>query len=85
MPGNPGGPGRPKRATERKYLRALVKAVSLEDWREIIKTAVSLAKAGDGPARTWLSKHLVGDDPLPLRDQRERIEALEQQLLNKGT
>jgi hypothetical protein len=40
--------------------------VSLADWRQITARAVQDAKSGDNQARTWLSKHLVGDDPLAL-------------------
>jgi hypothetical protein len=73
--GNPGGPGRPRRATERQYLRALVGAVPLKDWRAIVKRAVEDAKAGDGQARNWLSKHLCGDDPLALAELVEELQA----------
>jgi hypothetical protein len=38
--GNPGGPGRPRRAVEREYLAAMSDAVSLDEWREIVKAAV---------------------------------------------
>jgi hypothetical protein len=65
-PGNPGGPGRPKRTTETAYLLAMSEMVSLDDWREIIETAVVGAKAGDDKARAWLSKHLLGDMPLSM-------------------
>jgi hypothetical protein len=61
-PGNPGGPGRPPRATEAQYLEALSEAVSLDDWRAIIHTAVTKAKKGDFKAREWLTRLLVGDD-----------------------
>jgi len=44
-PGNPGGPGRPRRAIESEYLATLGDAVSLDDWREIVTRAVSDAKA----------------------------------------
>ena len=58
--GNGGGPGRPKRSTEEKYLTSLQSAVTLKDWREIVDTAVSKAKRGDARARTWLSDYLLG-------------------------
>jgi hypothetical protein len=32
VPGNPGGPGRPPRQTEREYLRAMLAGCTLEDW-----------------------------------------------------
>jgi hypothetical protein len=83
-PGHPGGPGRPRRETERKYLSALTAAVTLPDWREIVKRAVADAKAGDAQARNWLSKHLCGDDPLALAELVEEMQA-ELEKLRNGT
>jgi len=59
--GNPGGPGRPRRATERAYLAALSDACPPETWREIVERAVADAKGGDAKARTWLASYLVGE------------------------
>jgi hypothetical protein len=73
--GNPGGPGRPKRTVERKYLKALVGVCRLKDWKEIVQRAVDDAKAGDAQARTWLSKHIVGDNPLDLIELVEEMRA----------
>jgi hypothetical protein len=67
-PGNPGGPGRPRRAIEREYLATLGDAVSLDDWRDVVARAVADAKAGDSAARLWLTKHLIGDKPPALLD-----------------
>jgi hypothetical protein len=64
---------------EREYLSALAEAVALEDWRQIVARAVQDAKAGDARAREWLSKHLMGDDPLALAelaDELERVKAM---------
>jgi hypothetical protein len=61
--GNPGGPGRPRRAIESEYLATLGDAVSLADWREVVARAVADAKAGDSAARVWLTKHLLGEKP----------------------
>jgi hypothetical protein len=58
--GNPGGPGRPRRATERQYLAVLADAVTLETWEAICLRAVADAKKGDAKARDWISKYLVG-------------------------
>ena len=58
--GNKGGPGRPKRSTEEKDLRALSRHVTLKDWAKIVDTAVARAKAGDSTARQWLSDYLMG-------------------------
>src|SRR6516225_4348255 len=66
--GNPGGPGRPRRAVEREYLAALSEAVSLDDWREIVKATAEAAKKGDGKARNWLTRYLLGEKPISLAD-----------------
>jgi hypothetical protein len=66
--GNAGGPGRPRRAVERDYLRALNAAVSLHDWREIVEAAVARAKEGDAKAREWLARYLLGATPPSLID-----------------
>ena len=67
-PGNPGGPGRPRRAVERDYLAALSEAVTLADWRDIVKAAVLAAKQGDSKARDWLARYLLGEKPPPLTE-----------------
>lgn len=61
--GNPGGPGRPRRATERVYLAALSDACPPDTWREIVAQAVTDAKAGDAKARSWLASYLIGSPP----------------------
>jgi hypothetical protein len=48
------------RRTEADYMGTLLDAVTLEDWREIVGTAVTAAKAGDPGARAWLAQYLVG-------------------------
>jgi len=58
--GNPGGPGRPQRATERHYLAVLAEEVPLETWRAICLRAVADAKKGDAKAREWIAKYLLG-------------------------
>jgi hypothetical protein len=58
--GNPGGPGRPRRAIERDYLAALSDACGPETWREIVERAVADAKNGDAKAREWLAHYLLG-------------------------
>jgi len=37
-----------------------IAAVSLKDWREIIKKAVEQAKRGDQQARKFLAEYLIG-------------------------
>jgi hypothetical protein len=58
--GNRGGPGRPPRAIERDYLRALSDRCPVETWGRIVDKAVEDALNGDGPARAWLAKYLLG-------------------------
>ena len=58
--GNPGGPGRPARATERQYMAAVMAACDLDTWQAIVERAVADAKNGDGTARAWLASYLVG-------------------------
>jgi hypothetical protein len=60
-PGNPGGPGRPKRTTEREYLIALTEACPPEAWQQIISRCVEDAKNGDAKAREWLARYLLGN------------------------
>lgn len=59
-PGNAGGPGRPRRATERAYLATISEACPPDTWREIVAKAVDDARAGDAKARDWLAAYLVG-------------------------
>ncbi len=60
-PGNPGGPGRPRRQTEAAYLRVMMTACPLDAWEEVVRSAVDAAKAGDHQARQWLTRYLVGE------------------------
>lgn len=59
--GNKGGPGRPKRETEMKYMAALGDECPVSAWREIVKKAVEDAKEGDVQARAWLGRYLLSD------------------------
>ena len=63
-PGNNGGPGRPPLAKETNYLQTLQGTCTLKEWKAICRKAVEDAKAGDGRAREWLCKYLVGE-PCP--------------------
>ena len=46
--------------TQDAYMGALLDAVSLDDWREVVTGAVLAAKGGDPQARAWLGQYLVG-------------------------
>ena len=56
--GNIGGPGRPPRAVESDYLRALADACPLDVWRGVCERAADDARDGDAQARAWLAKYL---------------------------
>jgi hypothetical protein len=66
--------GRPRRATEERYLRATITCCPLKRWRAICKKAVTLAEQGDAKARRWLSDLLVGQDPILLRHLAGEVE-----------
>lgn len=59
-PGNKNAPGRPKRAKEEKYLKALLRTVSPKDWILIVEKAVQQAQRGDYQARKWLADYIIG-------------------------
>jgi hypothetical protein len=58
--GNGGGPGRPPKKKEERFMEVSISAVSLKDWRDIIKKAVEQAKRGDTQARKFLAEYLIG-------------------------
>jgi hypothetical protein len=59
------------------YLDATLGAVSVMDWLDVVRKALTLAKEGDAKAREWLGKLLVGSDPIPLATL---VEDLQEQL-----
>lgn len=58
--GNSGGPGRPKKEREEKFLEITLNACTYKDWRAIIKKAVEQAKRGNPQARKFLADYLIG-------------------------
>jgi len=64
--GNPGGPGRPRRSVEIEYLAAIGDIVTVDIWRAIVRKAVVDAAKGNHQAREWLTRYLVGANPLTL-------------------
>jgi hypothetical protein len=58
--GNTFGKGRPARATESTYLTFFMEKCPPETFGKIVDKAVSDALDGDGKARDWLAKYLVG-------------------------
>ncbi len=61
-PGNPGGPGRPKRSVEEQYLIVFREEVSPDAWREVVKRALADALDGDHKARVFLARFLMPPD-----------------------
>jgi len=55
-----GGPGRPRRQTEERYLCALVASIKADDWKAIVMQAIAQAREGDRYARQWLADYLIG-------------------------
>lgn len=74
--GNPGGPGRPPRQTEKDYLLAMTEIVTLDDWRQIVELARQQALKGDHTARKWLADTLLGNMSL------RKAAAIEERELN---
>jgi hypothetical protein len=58
--GNGGGPGRPKKKREERYLQILLNTCTFDDWKAIVKKAAEQARSGDKDARKWLSDYLIG-------------------------
>jgi hypothetical protein len=46
--------------TEGDYMSTLLDTVSLEDWQDVVSSALVAAKQGDAQARAWLAQYLVG-------------------------
>ena len=61
--GNPGGPGRPRRAVEEDYLTALSDQLSIERWENIVSKAIEDAENGDHRARDWIARYALGPSP----------------------
>ena len=61
--GNPGGPGRPRRAVEEDYLAALSDQLSIERWENIVCKAIEDAENGDHRARDWIARYALGPSP----------------------
>jgi hypothetical protein len=80
--GNPGGPGRPRRSLERKYLEATFAATPVAQWRRVVEKALEQALDGDAAARAWLSKYLLGDDPLSLVELVDELKAALEKVRN---
>ena len=57
--GNKAG-GRLPVEREHRYYQIMMTHVTIADWEDIIKRAVTDAKRGDSVARKWLADYLIG-------------------------
>ena len=55
-----GGPGRPKKKREERYLEITLNTVTFEKWKKIIEKAAEQAARGDKDARRFLAEYLLG-------------------------
>ena len=58
--GNSGGPGRPPKKREERFLEITLESCTFADWRAIVKKAVDQARRGNATARKWLSDYVIG-------------------------
>lgn len=58
--GHGGGPGRPKKERDERFLEITLAAVTYDDWKGIVKQAVIQAKRGNKDARRFLADYLLG-------------------------
>lgn len=63
MPGNKASPGRPRKAVESAYLAEILDVVTLEQWRKVVKKALTDASKGAPDARRWLAEYIIGKPP----------------------
>jgi hypothetical protein len=83
LPGNKGGPGNPFAKRVSLLRKALLKAITEEDFIEVVGALVEKAKGGDVAAAKILFDRTLG--PPIAADLLERIEQLEQQITGGGT
>ena len=62
-PGNPGGPGRPRRAIEMDYLRVFSEILTTDAWRAICQRAVEHAQQGEAKSREFVTRFALGPCP----------------------
>jgi len=62
--GGPGGPGRPRHGLRSAMLGVMREELTLEAWRSIVRKAVARAQRGDGQARLFLARYVLGSPEL---------------------
>ena len=61
--GNGGGPGRPSKEREERFMEITLSAITFADWKKIVQVAAKQAKRGDNQARKFLADYLLGPPP----------------------
>jgi hypothetical protein len=79
LPGNGGGPGRPRRSVEASYVRAITSAVPPRTVTAILRKLVARALDGDGDVKAALAvvKCVLGNDPPAVVELAEKLKELE--------
>lgn len=54
------------RPIERDYLKTFADRITPEAWSEICDAALTAAKEGDAKAREWITRLVLGSDPMQL-------------------
>ena len=74
--GNRGGPGRPPREVEKRYLQIMKEVVTEQDWKEVCEMARDQAKMGDNDARNFLAYYMIGKPTQVIQIQPPNTEPL---------
>lgn len=82
--GSSGGPGRPPKKREERFLEITLSAVTYKDWEEIVKKALKQAKTGDATARKWLSDYLIGPPTQRIEQQNQNVNMTWQEFIEQA-
>ena len=70
--GNPGGPGRPSRASEQEYLDMLKDRIPPERWAQMVERLIShVEESGSIRAFQALTDRLLGKAPVVVHDDKD--------------
>lgn len=63
------------RPIERDYLKTFADRITPEVWGEVVDAALTAAKEGDAKAREWITRLVLGSDPMQLSGLARREQA----------
>lgn len=63
------------RPIERDYLKTFADRITPAEWGDICDAAITAAKAGDAKAREWITRLVLGSDPMQLSGLARREQA----------